>query len=394
MWTRRSLMQVTVGALGAATVAPLLPAYAVGRQDPRMVVIVLRGALDGLAAVPAYGDRAYLTARGDVATPPPGAERGALDLDGMFGLHPAMASLMPLWNADQFAVVHATGTPYRDRSHFDGQDVLENGTHSPFQTDTGWLNRALVGQKNTMPAVAIGRDIPKILRGQAAVTSTDPSRTPRQRDAFLDTLQSVYASDPMLHAALTASLEAQDMLASHAQQVGLRGGGRVSSEHVAQLVGSMLSSPIGPRVAVLEMSGWDTHVGQQATLNRQLASLSEAIAAFPEAMGDAWRQTAVVVISEFGRTVRGNGTGGTDHGTGGVALLAGGALRGGRVIHKWPGLSNHHLLDGRDLAPSIDLRAVLKGTLRDHLGIPDSHVEDAVFPNSREIRALDGLWRA
>jgi len=394
MWTRRSLMGITLGALGAATVSPLLNARAAGRRDPRMVVIVLRGALDGLAAVPAYGDRAYLSARGDVATPPPGSEGGAIDLDGLFGLHPAMADLMPLWEADQFAVVHATGTPYRDRSHFDGQDVLENGTHSPFHTDTGWLNRALLGRDDPRPAVAIGRDIPKILRGRAAVTSTDPSRNPRERDAFLDTLQSIYASDPMLHAALSASLEAQEMLAAHASDVGLRGGGRISSEHVAQLVGSMLSSASGPRIAVLEMSGWDTHVGQKATLNRQLASLASAIAAFPKAMGDAWAHTAVVVVSEFGRTVHGNGTGGTDHGTGGVALLAGGGLRGGRVVHKWPGLGEHHLLDGRDLMPSIDLRAILKGTLRDHLGLSMSHLEDVVFPNSREVNAIDGLWRA
>lgn len=392
MWTRRSLMGITLGALGAATVSPYLPAHAMRRGDRRLVVIVLRGALDGLAAVPAYGDRAYLRARGDVATPPPGREDGALDLDGMFGLHPAMAPLMPLWQNKQFAVVHATSTPYRERSHFDGQEVLENGTHRPFQTDTGWLNRALLGQSGAPPAVAIGRDIPKILRGQAAATSTDPSRTPRHHDEFLNTLQSLYASDPMLHAALTASLEAQEVLATHAQQVGLRKGGKISSEHVTRLVGSMLSSPVGPRVAVLEMSGWDTHVGQQNTLNRQLKSLADAIAAFPEAMGEAWQHTAVVVVSEFGRTVHGNGTGGTDHGTGGIALLAGGGLQGGRVIHKWPGLSEHHLLEGRDLMPTLDLRGVLKGTLRDHLGISDSHLEDTVFPNSREAQALAGLW--
>ena len=323
MWTRRSLMGITLGALGAATVSPYLPAHAMRRGDRRLVVIVLRGALDGLAAVPAYGDRAYLRARGDVATPPPGREDGALDLDGMFGLHPAMAPLMPLWQNKQFAVVHATSTPYRERSHFDGQEVLENGTHRPFQTDTGWLNRALLGQSGAPPAVAIGRDIPKILRGQAAATSTDPSRTPRHHDEFLNTLQSLYASDPMLQAALTASLEAQEVLATHAQQVGLRKGGKISSEHVTRLVGAccLTGRTEGRRPRDVRLG----HPRANKTLNRQLKSLADAIA-FPEAMGEAWQHTAVVV-SEFGRTVHGNGTGGTDHGTGGIALLAGGGLQ-------------------------------------------------------------------
>ena len=391
MWNRRDLLRTSLATLA---LRPWASAMANPGRDPRLVVLILRGGMDGLGAVPAHGDPHYPRARGAVAQARPGQEEGALDLDGTFGLHPALQPILPLWEAGQLAVVHAVSSPYRARSHFDAQDVLENGTATPFGSDSGWLNRALLDRNTSeAPALAVGRNLPKLLRGPAPTTSTDPTRKRREDQDFLSRLSDLYARDPELDAALEAGVSSNAMLAQRMTDANLGGQGRRGGDpaQVAQSVGGLLSQPDGPRVAVLEMSGWDTHANQVGTLRRQLGLLGASIAAFESALGGAWRDTILVTVTEFGRTVHANGTGGTDHGTGGACLLAGGAVQGGRVYGDWPGLAERDLLEGRDLNPTTDLRSVLKGVLSDHMQVSSAHLEDRVFPDSASATPMKGL---
>ncbi len=391
MWNRRDLLRTSLATLA---LSPWTSAMADPSRDPRLIVLILRGGMDGLGAVPAHGDPHYQRARGAIAQARPGQEEGALDLDGTFGLHPALQPIMPLWQAGQLAVVHAVSSPYRARSHFDAQDVLENGTATPFGSDSGWLNRALIGQSSSaQPALAVGRNLPKLLRGPAPTTSTDPTRKRREDQDFLSRLSDLYAGDPELDAALEAGVSSNAMLAQRMTEASSMGQGRRGGDpaKVAQSVGGLLSQPGGARVAVLEMSGWDTHANQVGTLRRQLGLLGGSIDAFHGALGAAWRDTILVTVTEFGRTVRANGTGGTDHGTGGVCLLAGGAVQGGRVVGDWPGLAERDLLEGRDLNPTTDLRSVLKGVLSDHMHVSSAHLEEVVFPESASATPMQGL---
>lgn len=389
---RRAFLQALAALGGAALGGPA--AFAAAETDRRFVLVILRGGMDGLAAVPAHGDPEHARARGDAAVPPPGADGGALDLDGTFGLHPALAPLLPLWEQGALLPLHAVAPPYRERSHFDGQDVLENGTDRPLGAATGWLNRALSIRRGGPPAMAIGRTVPLVLRGPAAATSADPTRPARPDDPWLRAVHDLYAGDPLLGPALDQGLATQAMLAGH-QGPRLPGGRAASRDPISaiRVIGGVLAADDGPRIAVLEVGGWDTHTGQKGTLDRQLASVAGSLAALADAMGEAWSRTAVLACTEFGRTVKANGTGGTDHGTAGAALLAGGAVAGGRVHADWPGLSPDALLEGRDLRPTTDVRAVFKGVLRDHLGLDERALDREVFPDSAAVRPLDGLIR-
>lgn len=388
---RRSFLG-TLASAGGLALALGPGALAADDEAPRLVVVVLRGGLDGLSAVPPHGDPGYRTARRGLALPPPGSEDGIVDLDGTFGLHPALAPLAPLYAEGQLLAVHAASVPYARRSHFDGQDVLENGTAAPFGAKTGWLNRALL-HLDQPPALAVGRTIPLLLRGDARVTSADPLRRPRA-DPWLERMQRLYVDDPQLGPALDEGLGFQALLqgASSGARPPRRSG-RSLTDTIEAMAG-VLCAPGGPRIAVLEAGGWDTHTGQQGTLSRQLDGLASGLVALRGALpAAAWRRTVVLVVTEFGRTVHPNGTGGTDHGVGGVALLAGGAVAGGRVIADWPGLSEPALLQGRDLRPTTDLRGVFKGVLHDHLQVPERALEATVFPDSASIAGVGGLVR-
>jgi uncharacterized protein (DUF1501 family) len=396
MLTRRTLLGALAGCAGAIGL-PGSVSFASGRDDRRLFVLVLRGGMDGLGALPPWGDPNYRSARGERAMEAPGSEQGMLDLDGHFGLHPALAPLHGLWTAGHLAAVHAVGLPYVERSHFDAQDVLENGTDTPFARKTGWLNRALTDlDPAAASAMAMGRTVPLILRGPASVTSADPTREARATSKYLETLSDLYASDPVLGPALADGLKATAMLEAHRGETARfeRGRGRGDVRRTANIIGSVVAAKEGPRVAVIELSGWDTHANQEGALRRQLDTLANAISGVAEATGDVWDRTAIVAVSEFGRTVRANGTGGTDHGTGGAMILAGGAIAGGQVHSDWPGLGNKHLFEGRDLAQTTDTRSVFKGLLRDHLGVDPQHLEREVFPDSRSAPPLDGLIRS
>src|SRR5580704_17396122 len=403
--SRRELLLAS-GTLFAWAYAPRL-ARAEGR-DPRLLVIVLRGALDGIAAVGPVGDPDWQTLRGDKALTLHGPTP-ALALDSFFALNPAMPNLHRLYKAGAATIVHATATPYRERSHFDGQDVLESGVLRPGASDTGWLNRALSALapdgragSASRDAFAVGPMTPLVVRGPAPVLSWTPPRLPPANDDTMMRLLDLYRhTDP----ALARALEERMGLAAIAgaggaskpdqkPQPGPAAQVRAYFAESAGMAAKFLAQPDGPRIGALAFDGWDTHADEGA-LNGRLAALlgalDGALAAIETNMGPAWRDTVVVVVTEFGRTARINGTEGTDHGTATIALLAGGALKGGRVVADWPGVKEASLYEARDLRPTTDLRAVLKGVLRDHVRVPERALDTSVFPDSGAAKPMAGL---
>jgi uncharacterized protein (DUF1501 family) len=401
--SRRELL-LAAGTLFAWAYLPKV-ARAEGR-DPRLLVIVLRGALDGLAAVAPVGDPEWARLRGDQALTLDG-KTPALPLDSFFALNPAMPNLHRLYQAGAATIVHAAATPYRERSHFDGQDVLESGLGKPGTADTGWLNRALGSLQPGERAGARGRGAfgvgpiaPLVVRGPAPVLSWTPRRLPPTAEDTMTRLLDLYRhTDP----ALARVLEERLGLAAIARAGGMdgeqpraAGAGQVRA-YFAESAGTaakFLARPDGPRIGALAFDGWDTHANEGAMSGRLamlLGALDGAIAAIETEMGPIWRETVVAVVTEFGRTARINGTEGTDHGTATVALLAGGALKGGRVVADWPGLKASDLHDGRDLKPTTDLRAVLKGLLKDHLRVDDGALAAKVFPDSAATKPMTGL---
>jgi len=402
MASRREFLRMGLGA-GAALRLATLPGVsfaAAGGGESRLVVVILRGALDGLSAVPPYGDRDYAAARGPLAIRPPGEPQGALDLDGFFGLHPALTGLHERWQARELIVVHATASPYRERSHFDGQNVLENGGDRPSGAASGWLNRAL----GALPpprgqGLALGQNVPLILRGPAPVGSWAPALLPEVEPELVTRLRVRYSNDATLAARLDEATRigalADEEGAGGAQQMA-RAGNAARLKAIAETAGRMLAAEGGPRVAVMDAGGWDTHAGEGAAdgqLAGRLRTLDQGLAALRTGLADAWARSVVLVCTEFGRTVETNGTRGTDHGTGAAALLVGGALAGGRVLADWPGLAPRHRHEGRDLKPTTDLRAVAKGLLADHLRVPAPAL-GAVFPGAERLAPLAGLVRA
>jgi uncharacterized protein (DUF1501 family) len=397
--TRRELLLAS-GVLFAWAYMPRL-ALAEGR-DPRFLVIVLRGALDGLAAVAPVGDPGWVRLRGNDALQTNG-ETAALLLDNFFALHPAMPNLHRMYQAGQASIVHAVASPYRERSHFDGQDVLESGLTKP-GGDTGWLNRVLAhlqpaDRVTGKDAFAVGPITPLVARGSAPVLSWTPSRLPPAGSDTASRLLDLYRhTDPVL----ARALEERNALAAIAKggmdesNLGPKPAGPALAYFTEAASGAarFMARPDGPRVGALAFDGWDTHANEgvaHGRLSALLGALDGALAAIESGMGTAWKDTAVAVITEFGRTARINGTEGTDHGTATVALLAGGALKGGRVIADWPGVAETALYEGRDLKPTTDLRAVMKGILRDHLRADERALAQQVFPGSETVKPLGGL---
>jgi uncharacterized protein (DUF1501 family) len=404
--SRRALLLAS-GALFAWSYLPKV-ARAEGR-DPRFLVIILRGALDGLAAVAPVGDPDWISLRGENALTREGAS-GGLRLDAFFALNPAMPNLHRLYQAGAATIVHAAATGYRERSHFDGQDVLESGLDRPGTSDTGWLNRALaalepgeyVDAKNR-EMFAIGPMTPLVVRGSAPVLAWTPPRLPPASDDTVMRLAELYRhTDP----ALARVLEERMGLAAIARAGGMEtdrnaarpGPGpaqvRAYFADTAAAAARFLSRPDGPRIGALAYDGWDTHADEGAVngrLSALLGALDAALAAFETGMGPAWRETVVAVVTEFGRTAHLNGTNGTDHGTATIMLLVGGALAGGRVVADWPGLKPANLYEARDLKPTTDVRAVLKGVLKDHLRLDATALASKVFPSSQAAKPMPGL---
>jgi uncharacterized protein (DUF1501 family) len=414
MTSRRRFLLGT-GALAASAALPNVMFARTGGSS-RLVVVILRGALDGLAAVPPYADPGYAGLHRELAIAAPGAPDGALALDNTFGLHPSLGFLHERYAAGELIVFNAVASPYRDRSHFDGQNVLENGLTKPVGAADGWLNRALAAlpRRAAGPgerAVAISQNVPLILRGEAPVISKSPQVTQGLDEDLLMRLADLYSSDDWFSARLSEAVQTEKMVddagtltvAKDSAEGAPTGASKVlptppdRMSAVAHMAASLMRSDGGPEVAVMEASGWDTHANQggaKGALAQRLAGLDKALRALGEELGPLWPQTAVLVVTEFGRTAAINGTRGTDHGTGSCAFLVGGAVHGGRVIADWPGLGRGSLLDNRDLKPTLDLRSVFKGVLDEHLHVDANTLAKRVFPDSSGARPLQGLVRA
>jgi uncharacterized protein (DUF1501 family) len=397
MSTRRGLLAAF--ALGAVAPASLSWAGS-GRADgPRLALVILRGGLDGLSAVPAPGDPAFAGARGALAK----VTEAPRPLEGPFALHPALEQLHAMFQRRELAVVHATGLPYKERSHFEAQQLLESGGTRPYELSSGWLGRALAAGPGGK-GLALQTAVPLVLRGSATVDSWAPSQLPDPSPDLLQRLARLYEADPALAQALerARALRAEHPDMANATMSGGAMGGRPQPQNVvllAQRAAEFLAKPDGPQAAVLELGGWDTHANQANAdgpltqnlkrLDAMLGALRDGLAATP----GLWQRSVVLVVTEFGREVAINGTQGTDHGSGGAAFVAGGGLRGGRVIADWPGLASKDRYEGRDLRITTDLRALLKTVLHEHLRVPAKALDAEVLPGSRGLPRVP-LWSA
>jgi uncharacterized protein (DUF1501 family) len=366
------------------------------------VFINLRGALDGLAAVAPYGDPNYEKIRDGLTLPLDGAAP-AVKLDGMFALHPAMKTLAALYADKQAIVVHAAASPYRERSHFDGQDVLESGLGGVGRVSTGWLNRAtgLVpkGERiNPVSAISVGAEVPLVMRGKAPVVTWLPTGFPVASENTRERLLAIYNhTDPELARRFNAAIELDRATAADASMAGKPGPRKPdagSFREAGVAAGKLLARNDGPRIGSMSFLGWDTHANEKPVdgqLGKLLGALDAAIDGLKSEMDQVWNETVIVIATEFGRTARMNGTLGTDHGTGTVAFIVGGAVKGGRVIADWPGLAEAKLFENRDLAPTTDLRAIFKGLLHDHVGLDEKVLSGDIFPDSAKVKPMGGL---
>jgi uncharacterized protein (DUF1501 family) len=386
LFSRRGLLG-TGGAAALYAAGGVQFAFAATPADRRLVVILLRGAMDGLNVIVPYGDPAYAAARRQIALSP---GNGATKLDGLFAVHEALPFFADAYKTGHALAVHAVATPYRDRSHFDAQNLLETGGVQPYDIQSGWLNRALGVMPGAAPssavAVAVAASMPTLLMGPVKTGSYSPSRLPDVPGDTTSRIMRMYAPDAELSGAFSES-QILAALAQDASQdapmmpMGNRGAGNLAG--MATTAAQLMRAKDGPRITVLERGGWDTHANQPGVLRAGLTDLNAALVALKTGLGPLWEKTAVLCITEFGRTVAVNGTNGTDHGTGSAALLVGGAVKGGRIIADWPGLAPANLYEGRDLKPTTDMRSIMAGVLRAQLGLSESDLLDRVFPDSR-----------
>lgn len=380
MTTRRDFIK----GVGAASLVSLLPSlsFASTQSPNKLVWVTLRGAMDGLNVVVPTFDDDYFALRPNIAM----AKGDLKPLANGFGLHPSLANVHQWYQQGHAAFVHACATNYRQRSHFDGQKVLENGTSDPFDP-IGWMNRYLAtqhSQATSQQAIAIDAGMPLIVRGDVKVSSWFPHKL-KAKHQQADLLAELFQNDEVLSANFEDAMKLESMTS----------GGKQSKQFASLMrqAGEFMNAPNGPNIAVLELGGWDTHSAQgtiKGRLSSQLTKLDKGLAALKEALGDQWSSTVIIAASEFGRTVAENGTKGTDHGTGNAMFVLGGALKQSDVIVDWPGLAESQRYQGRDLTPTTDTRAVIKAVLNHHLGA-DEKVLEHVFPGAPPKLAMTGL---
>lgn len=374
MLTRRSFVSAAGAAGGLSLLSCPGVAFARANTDRRFVFIIQRGAADGLSIVAPTGDPAFTGIRADFAQD----STGGAKLDPFFTLHPALAETAKMYAEHQALFVHAVASPYRDRSHFDGQNVLETGGSAAYRLKDGWMNRLLgLLPADDAKALALSSTVPMALRGSREVSSYASSQLPSPSDDLMSRVSALYEHDSQLHSLWSAALDTR-MKAGDPMQAG---GGQKGAT-IGALAAKMLSGD-GARIAMIETSGWDTHSGQRGRLNAQLRDLDQLVGALKSGLGAEWASTLVVVATEFGRTARPNGTGGTDHGQASAAMLLGGAVAGGKVVADWPGLGNGALYEGRDLRPTTDLDALIAGALAQHYAVESARVMTTLFPESR-----------
>jgi uncharacterized protein (DUF1501 family) len=391
---RREFMRSLLSAAALAPWSQLSLGGQARADGARLVLVVLRGGMDGLSAVPLTGEPQFAAVRGPLAQLP----AAALPLDGPFALHPWLAEMHTMYRREELLVVHATGLPYRERSHFDAQQLLESGGTRPHELTTGWLGRALAA--SGAKGIALQTAVPLLLRGPGAVDTWAPSALPEPSVDLVTRVQHMYGSDAALAQALErARALHSDPAMNDAMEANAMGGAgpRARLLALARRAGEFLLLPDGPQAAVLEIGGWDSHANQalpQGAMSNNLKLLDAALATLRESLHGAqpaWPRTVVLVVTEFGREVAVNGTQGTDHGSGGAAFALGGAVRGGRVIADWPGLAPKDRFEGRDLRTTTDLRALFKAALHDHLRVASAAIDATVLPGAGHVRPLDLL---
>ncbi|CDT97867.1 DUF1501 domain-containing protein [Vibrio coralliirubri] len=377
---RRQFMGIAA-AVGVSAMVPF-PSFAKTGSDNIFIWVSLRGAMDGINVVVPHADPDYSNLRPNIGLKP----EQLLKLDDFFGLHPSLKQCHQWYESSELSFVHACSTAYRERSHFDGQKILENGTSDPFNT-VGWINRLLTLSSEKYDGIAIDSGLPLIMQGKSTVASWYPNRL-KTRDKQTELLEELFQSDQMLSSNFESVMKID-------QLVGDQGVGKQFKSLMGK-TGDILSADNGPNIAALELGGWDTHANQgnvNGRLSNQLKTLDVGLAALKASLGDRWQKTVIIAASEFGRTAKENGTKGTDHGTGNVMFVAGGALPslkgvGGKVIANWPGLSQSQLYEGRDLSPTTDMRSVIKGVLNQHLSVEVKQL-NTIFPDSADIRPMN-----
>jgi uncharacterized protein (DUF1501 family) len=391
--SRRRALKLGAGLGVTFLVAPAFAASAAARH--KLVVIVCRGAMDGLSVSPPIADPNYASLRGSIAIPP----EVALKLDSDFALHPKLAAIYALAQAGQARIAPAVAIPQRTRSHFEAQDLLENGGDQLYAATTGWLNRALsaLAPGSAITALSVGAQEPLILRGPVEIQSWSPGgRVTQNMERISAILQDLYAPDPLLSRAFASGLQTEAMAENLSTGLLPQGPGAQQrmTNAIAQTTAKFLAEDGGPSIAVVSLDGYDTHANQGAAtgqLANHLKNLDDMVDNLHQGLGPSWSDTVLVAVTEFGRTARINGTGGTDHGTASTMILAGGALKQGGIIGDWPTLADASLFENRDVAPTLDVRQVFKGVLGAHLGIESRALDTVVFPGSSGVRAVDGL---
>lgn len=376
MLDRRSVLLRS--SLGLA--ASLIPGMSFARAatDKRLIFIIQRGAADGIGTIIPTGDPMLASHRAQLAV------EGGMNLDGMFTLHPSLAQIGALYSAKQASFMHAVASPYRDRSHFDAQNVLESGGLQPYAVKTGWLNRLVsLLPEGGKGAIALSPTIPMALRGPAQAASYAPSALPDASADFVARVTQLYADDAQLAGLWGQALETRSM-------AGDAGNARDAAA-LGSLAAKVMAGPTGSKIAMIETTGWDTHSGQKARLANQLSKMDAMVAALKAGLGEDWVNTLVIVATEFGRTVAVNGTGGTDHGTGSAAMLLGGAVKGGRVITDWPGLGAGSLYESRDLKPTLGLDHLIASAAAEHFGLDPAAAGKLLFPNMTAGKPMSGL---
>ncbi|WP_447756161.1 DUF1501 domain-containing protein [Sphingopyxis fribergensis] len=370
--SRRSIILSGITA-AAASVLPGF-AYAAAGTPKRLVFIIQRGAADGLAIVAPTGDPAFAAARRAMADETADGAR----LDGMFTLHPALAATAGLYAGKQAHFAHAVATAYRDRSHFDGQNMLEGGGSRPYGRADGWVGRLLtLLPAAEREAIAIAPAVPLAMRGTVQAGTYAPSRLPQADGDLIARLTALYADDKLLHPLWDSAVKTQEL----ASDIG--GNNGRNGADLGKLAASLMLPEGGARVMMVETGGWDTHSGQRGRLATQLRGLDQLVGALQAGLGPVWTDTLVIVATEFGRTVEVNGTGGTDHGTASTAMLLGGGLSdGGKVSADWPGLAVAARLDGRDLKPTRSLESVIAGSVAHHYALDPKRVMTTLYPDA------------
>lgn len=381
--SRRNFVALGASAMLATSFGARM-AFARAATNRRFVFIIQRGAADGLHTVAPVGDPAYAGQRGALAEDFASAPK----LNDMFALHPAMKNILGLYGSKQALFLHAVASPYRDRSHFDGQNVLETGGTSAYQLKDGWLNRLLTLLPSDDKAIALAATVPMALRGAVEVASYAPSGLPDASDDLMMRVSQMYQGDAQLHGiweqATATRMLTSDLASDNGRNAAATG----------DLAAKMLAAENGSRIAMIETGGWDTHAGQKGRLAGQLNGLDQMVGALQKGLGPLWNDTVVLVATEFGRTVKVNGTQGTDHGTGSCAMLMGGAVNGGRVVADWPGLADTALYENRDLKPTLGLDTVIGSTLSAHFGLMPQTAARKLFPEVPVAKPLQDLVRA